>query len=141
MPTSWEQKRAAIAAALAGGNPQSVGAGPMVNPMINAMSPQAPGVAGGSPGLMGAAPTQGQMMAQANASLQGAPGFDYVAPPVGPPPVPVAAAAPGQGAGSTPEELRAFMERGGGRYAPVQGVLAPRGGGSAAFIANNRMRH
>ena len=90
MPTPWAQKRAQIAAALAGGNPPSVGAGPMANPMIAAMSPQAPG-------LMGAAPTQGAMMAYANQQLQGAPGFNYVPPAVGPPPVPVAA-----GPGSVP---------------------------------------
>jgi len=102
MPTSWEQKRAAIAAALAGGNPPSVGAGPMVNPMIGAMSPQAPG-------LMGAAPTQGQMMAQANASLQGAPGFNYTPPPVGPPPVAAPAAAGAAGPWTRDDRL-AFLQ-------------------------------
>jgi hypothetical protein len=79
----------------------------MVNPMISAMSPMAPGIGGGSGGLMGSAPTQGQMMAQANASLQGAPGFDYVPPQVGPPPVP-AAAAPAPGA-MTMDEVRAML--------------------------------
>jgi hypothetical protein len=83
----------------------------------------------------------GRMTQQANQASAGLPGFNYVPPRVGPPPVPIAApGAPGVPLGSTPEELRAFMGRGGGRYAPPQGVLAPHGGGSAAFIANNRMR-
>jgi hypothetical protein len=56
---------------------------------------------------MGATPTQGQMMAQANASLQGAPGFNYVPPQVGPPPPPPAAApAPGV---MTMDEVRAML--------------------------------
>jgi hypothetical protein len=82
----------------------------MVNPMITAMSPQEPGIAGGAaaPGLMGAAPTQGQMMAQANASLQGAPGFDYVPPAVGP--APVAAPAAGAGGPWTQDDRLAFLQ-------------------------------
>jgi hypothetical protein len=72
----------------------------MANPMITAMSPQAPG-------LMGAAPTQGAMMAQANASLQGAPGFDYAPPAVGP--APVAAPAAGAAGPWTRDDRMAFL--------------------------------
>ena len=110
MPMTWAQKRAGIAQALQGGNPPSVGAGSMVNPMISAMSPQAPG-------LMGSAPTQGQMMAQANASLQGAPGFNYVPPQVGPAPVPAVAGVAGpNGTMMTPEVAQAMQF--GGRFGP-----------------------
>jgi len=134
MPT-WAQKRASIAQALQGGNPPSVGASPMVNPMMTAMGPQASG-------LMGSAPTQGQMMAQANASLQGAPGFNYVAPQVGPAPAPVPAAAPaaaaGGGAAINPALAYGF---GGGGISTQQAMDYLRGNrGSQAFQDNNRIR-
>jgi len=99
MPTpSWAQKRAQIAQALAGGGGsgwsglgQSLGAGIMANPMLRwgNQGAAAPEMAGG---MFGGGQTQGQQMAQANASLQGAPGFNYVPPPVGPAPAPAAAA-------------------------------------------------
>jgi hypothetical protein len=135
MPTSWEQKRAAIAAALAGGNAPSVGADPMVNPMIAAMSPQAPGVAGGSPGLMGAAPTQGAMMAQANASLQGAPGFDYAPPTVGPDPV----ATPAAGAAGpwTQDDKLAFLR---GRPTQANQMAYTQALGQGAYDYNRQGR-
>jgi len=68
-------------------------------------------------------PTQGQMMAQANASLQGAPGFDYVPPQVGPPPVPAASAGAAPAATSQ-ENMAALVFGGPDAYNMVSGASA-----------------
>jgi hypothetical protein len=97
----------------------------MVNPMIAAT---------GSGGLMGAAPTQGAMMAQANASLQGAPGFNYAPPPVGPPPPPPAAAG-GAGGPWTGDDRLAFLT---GRQTPANQMAYTQALGQGAYDYNRQ---